>query len=287
MTVKMQNTYFVSVPPRSSGSELHAAIKDLAHCKPEVRLMAASMRFATPGEICGLRALVDYAATKADTVVFDCPARDDVHAYLTRMNFYAELPPNVDLSREVPPLRRRDHRTKLIELVRIRTPDDVERLMERVHHVADAHLRTGLAAVACATALGEVTANVLDHAGAPEGALVAAQTYKTTGFELAVIDLGAGIPTTLARNPAHRGLADIDALQRSLKDGVSGMEEPGRGSGLADLVKAVGRAGSASLRLGSGRGQLSVGLTKGNQRRHRMVPAVAVPGTWISLTLEA
>ncbi len=287
MTVKMQNTYRVSVPPRSSGAELHAAITDLAQHQPEVRLMAASMSFATPGEICGLRALVDYAATRADSVVFDCPASGDVHGYLARMNFYAELPHNVVLSREAPPVHRRDRRTKLIELIRIQTPDDIERLMERVHQVADAHLGTGLAAVACATALGEVTANVLDHAGTPEGALVAAQRYKTTGLELAVVDLGAGIPTTLARNPAHRGLADIDALQRSLKDGVSGIEESGRGSGLADLVKAVGRAGTASLRLGSGHGQLSVGWNNGLQRRNRMVPGITVPGTWITLTLEA
>ncbi len=286
MTVKMQNTYWVSVPPRSSGAELHAAIADLGAHQPEVRLMAASMSFATPGEICGLRALVDYAADRADTVIFDCPASAHVPGYLARMNFYTALPPNVVLSREAPPLRRRDRRTKLIELVRIRTPEDVERLMERVHQVADAHLGTGLAAVACATALGEVTANVLDHAGTPDGALVAAQRYKTTGLELAVIDLGAGIPTTLARNPAHRGLPDIDALQRSLKDGVSGIEEPGRGSGLADLVKAVGRAGTASLRLGSGRGQLTMGWINGHQRRNRMVPGVAVPGTWITLTLE-
>jgi hypothetical protein len=287
MTVKMQNTYFVSVPPRSSGAELHAAIAALADHQPEVRLMASSMSFATPGEICGLRALVDHAAARADTVIFDCPASADVHGYLARMNFYAGLRENVVLSRAAPPLRRRDRRTKLIELVRIRTADDVMRLMHRVHEVADAHLGTGLAAKACAIALGEVTANVLDHAGTPDGALVAAQRYKSTGLELAIVDLGVGIPTTLARNPAHRGLPDIDALERSLRDGVSGIEEPGRGAGLADLVKAVGRAGTASFRLGSGRGQLSVGWTNNRQRRNRIVPGVAIPGTWITLTLEA
>src|SRR6266508_314722 len=40
------------------------SIADLGAHQPEVRLMAASMSFATPGEICGLRALVDYAAEK-------------------------------------------------------------------------------------------------------------------------------------------------------------------------------------------------------------------------------
>jgi anti-sigma regulatory factor (Ser/Thr protein kinase) len=287
MTVKLQKTYWVSVPPRSSGAELHAAIADLSARVPEVRLMAASMNFATPGEICGLRALLDYAAKRADRVMFDCPADTNVHAYLARMDFYVHLPTNVVLSQPAPTIRRRDRRSKLIELVRIRNSDDVEALMDRVHRVAGSHLGTGPAAAACAVAVGEAAANVLDHAGTPEGALVAAQRYKSTGLELAVVDLGDGIPTTLARNPAHRGLQDLDAVECSLKDGVSGIDEPGRGAGLADIVKAVGRAGAASLRLGSGRAQLSVGWTNGRQRRNRIVPGCQVPGTWIALTLEA
>lgn len=249
--------------------------------------MAASMSFATPGEICGLRALVDYAAERADQVTFECPSAADIHAYLARMDFYAQLPANVVLSRPAPTIRRRDRRTKLIELVRIRTSDDVEALMARVHRVAKSHLGTGLAAAACAVAVGEAAANVLDHAGTPEGALVAAQRYESTGLELAVVDLGDGIPTTLARNPAHRGLPDVDAVERSLNEGVSGIDEPGRGAGLADVVRAVGRAGSAALRIGSGRAQLSVGWTNGRQRRSRIVPGCSVPGTWIALTLEA
>jgi hypothetical protein len=287
MTVKTQKTYMVSVPPRSSGAELHFAISDMADDPSEVRLMAGSTSFATPGEICGLRALVDYAAERAESVFFDCPRGDGVHNYLARMDFYAGLPSNVVISREAPRLRRRDRRNSLIELIRIRTPEEVQRLMGRVHRVAKAHLGSGAAAVACATALGEATANVLDHAGIPQGALVAAQRYEATGgLELAVVDLGTGIPTTLAHNPAHQGLTDIQALERSLEDGVSGIDEPGRGAGLFELVKAVGRAGTASLRLGSGRGQLSVGWMNGERRTNRNVPSVAVPGTWIALTLE-
>lgn len=248
--------------------------------------MAGSMTFATPGEICGLRALLDHAAQRADQVTFDCPGDADVHVYLARMDFYANLPTNVVLSRPAPSIRRRDRRSKLIELVRIRTPENVEALMGRVHRVAESHLGTGPAATACAVAVGEAVANVLDHAGTPEGALVAAQRYESTGLELAVVDLGDGIPTTLARSPAHRGLEDLEAIERSLKDGVSRIDDPGRGAGLADVVRAVGKAGTASLRIGSGRAQLSVGWTTGRQRRNRIVPGSAVPGTWIALTLE-
>lgn len=97
MTVQPENAYWVSVPPRSSGTEIHAAIADLRDHRREVRLMAGSLRFATPREICGLRALVDHAAERADRVVFDCPIDADVHGYLARMNFYGQLPANVAL----------------------------------------------------------------------------------------------------------------------------------------------------------------------------------------------
>jgi anti-sigma regulatory factor (Ser/Thr protein kinase) len=287
MTVKVQNTYYVSVPPRSAGTAIHAAIADLDSHRRQVNLMAASMSFATPAEICGLRALVEYAAERADTVFFDCPSADDVHRYLARVDFYEKLPGNVALSRPVPGLRRKDRRSQLIELVRVRSAGDVEHLMERVHRVAGAHLGTGPAAIACATAIGEATSNVLDHAESRNGAFVAAQRYTaTTGLEVAIVDLGVGIPVTLARNPAHRGLSDLTAVQRSLQNGVSRITDPGRGTGLAELVKAVGRAGTASLRIGSRRAQLTIGWRGGCERQQATAPACPVPGTWIAVTLE-
>lgn len=232
MSVKTQNTYMVSVPPRSSGSHIHAAIADLDGSQDEVRLMAGSLTFVTPRETCGLRALVDHAAAHADRVEFDCPANADVHRYLERVDFYEELPANVELSLPRPQLGRWDRSEQLIELVRIRSSDDVEQLMNRVSRVAAGQVGPGHVAKTFATAIGAATENVVDHAGSPIGALVAAQRYQTTGLELAVVDLGEGIPTTLARNPDHRGLGDLAAVERSLEEGVSGVsstDDGGRG----------------------------------------------------------
>lgn len=286
MSVKSQNTYMVSVPPRSSGSHIHAAIAALAEPQEEVRLMAGSLTFVTPREICGLRALIDHAAANADRVEFDCPIKSDVHCYLERVDFYKDLPENVELSRDRPRLGRWDRREQLIELVRIRSTEEVEQLMDRAWQVAKGQVGPGRVAKAFATAIGAATENVVDHARSPIGALVAAQRYTRTGLELAVVDLGEGIPTTLGRNPAHRGLGDLEAVERSLEDGVSSVGDAERGIGLWDLVGAVGRGENATLGIGSGRADLTLSWQRGRPTRNRATPACAIPGTWIWVRLE-
>ena len=117
-------------------NEFHAAIAALDEPHDEVQLMAGSMDFVTPREICGLRALVDHAAAHAEKVVLDCPTNSDVHIYLERLDFYARLPANVELTRARPQLQRRDRQGQLIELTRIRSTEDVEDLMDRVSKAA-------------------------------------------------------------------------------------------------------------------------------------------------------
>jgi hypothetical protein len=287
MAVNTQNTYTVSIPPRSLGSEMHLAIAALDDHHQVVYILAEGAQFYTPREICALRALLDHAGATSGRVVFHCPTNADVHRYLSRMDFYEGLPRNIQLTVPVPALRRRDRRGRLIEVVRIRTADDVEALMDRVWEVAKAKYGTGSVAKACATAIAAATENTLDHAQSPIGALVSAQTYtRSGGLELAVVDLGCGIPATLSGNPAHAGLSDLDALERALEDGVSSATEAGRGAGLAELVRGIGRVGTASLRIASGRAELNMGWQGGQERRNRTVPAYTVRGTWIAVRLE-
>lgn len=282
MAVKTPKAYTVSVPPRSGGAEFHAAIAALEERHDEVWLMAGSMDWVTPSEICGLRAVVEYAAMQSAAVHLDCPTNGDVHSYLERADFYDDLPGNVQLSRPRPSVRRKSHQEKLIELTRIRTRDDVEQLMDRVSKVAQKQISSRSLAKALTTAIGEATENVLDHAESPIGALVAAQRYRSTGLELAVIDLGNGIPTTLARNPRYAQLSHLQALDRALKDGVSSTCEAGRGAGLWELARTIQRAGDSTLRLGSGLGELALSWRAGRCRRSAVIPQHAISGTWIS-----
>jgi anti-sigma regulatory factor (Ser/Thr protein kinase) len=248
--------------------------------------MAASLEFATPREICGLRALVDHASGHAEHVMFDCPNSDDVHRYLTRMDFYANLPLNVALSRDVPVLHRQDRRRNLIELRRISTADDLETLLDRVWVVAQEQFGAGSLAKACAIAIGAATENVLDHAGSPAGALVAAQRYKSTGLELCVVDIGHGIPFTLRRNPEYADLTDVEAVARALDDGVTGTGAPGRGAGLNELVRTISRAGDAALSIQSAQASLQLTCRLGNRQIRQLTPQCPVPGTWLSVRLQ-
>lgn len=283
--MKPQIPYTVSVPPQMATAEIPVWIDGIDRRRDEVHVMAGSLAFTTPADLCGLRALLDHAARHAATVYFDCPTSGDVHRYLTRMNFYEDLPGNVLLSRSVPQLRRKDRKERLVELSRINCVDDVEPFIGRAWEVTKGQLGSGPLAKACATALGAATENVLDHARSPIGALVAAQRYNN-GLELAVVDLGLGIPTTLRREPKYAGLSDLEAVERALDDKVTSTGKDGRGAGLYELVSAVGRAGNSTLVIRSGRAHLTTSVRSRIKDMQRATPSSPVPGTWISVRLQ-
>jgi hypothetical protein len=286
VSMKAQKAMSISIPPSRSAAEIQAAIAGLREPHDVVHVMAGSAEFLTPRETCGLRALIDHAASLVDEVVFHCPVNQDVHGYLGRVNFYENLAENVRLTRRPPQQRRWDRRDQLIEVVRVRTADDVEALADRVWDVAKAHCGSGRTAKAFATAIAAATENVIDHARSPIGALIAAQRYANRGLELAVVDLGLGIPATLRANRVYTCLTDLGAVERALEDGVSSVPDDGRGAGLAELVHGVARAGDATLRVSSGQAELTLGWTSRRQRPNRAALHPAAPGTWISVRLD-
>jgi hypothetical protein len=284
VTVKSQNTYPVSIPPHPTGVELHRAIAEIDGTQDRVHVMAASLTFVTPRELCGLRALLDVAARHVDVVHFDCPNALDVHRHLERMHLYRDLPDNVVLSSPRPKTRAKERRTNLIELCRIDCNDDVGQLPSRVWRVAHDQLGNPAIAKACATAFESAIENVIDHAQSPIGALVAAQRYQKVGLDLAVVDIGVGIPTTLRRKAEYQSLSDLDAVQKALEDKVTCTKEEFRGAGLMDLVAKVKNAGSSTLVVQSGRAHVALGANDADVQL--LIPALAVPGTWISLRLK-
>jgi hypothetical protein len=288
MKTQIANSHLISVPPRPGASALHAALVDLDGCHDEeIQVIARGLTFATPRELCGLRAVVERAAVVAERVHLDCPANDHLHRYLERMDLYRDLPDNVTLSRRRPRLRRRVRDGELVELVSISTLEDVDLLDTRVAKVAEGQVGPGSVARALVTAVAAAAENAVHHAASPFGALVAAQSYKRTGLELAVVDIGDGIPATLARNPKFAGLSDIQAVERALEDHVSCVREPGRGAGLWEFVRDVSRGGNATLGIASGHADLRISWSDGAETRNATTARQPVPGTWIWVRLEA
>lgn len=278
-------SYVLSVPPSDGHTVVPGAVAALGSCK-RLEVMAGSLAFATPLDLCALRAMVDHAADICDSVFIDCPVTADVNNYLARMNFYEGIPANVELSRAVPVLRRTDRSTRLIEVCRVQSCDDVQRLEESVWAVAQPHFGTGPMARACVSVIAAATENVLDHAKSPVGAIVAAQNYRHSGLRLAVVDLGLGIPETLRYRAEYQRLADVDAVKRSLEDGVTSTGEPGRGAGLAEIIASARRTKNSTLLIQSGRAKFTLACSQGNARTHSARPGISTPGTWISLVLD-
>ena len=283
--MKPQKTATISVPPRLPAEEIDRAVAELDGTYESVSVMAGSLSFTTPMDLCGLRAFIEHAAIRADTVLFDCPSSGEVSRYLSRMDFYRDLPPNVRLSATPPTVRRTDRRQNLIELTRIRDVADVQNFMARASDIAHAHFGERPVANACAVALGAATENVIEHAESMIGALAAAQTYES-GLELAVVDLGIGIPTTLRRNPRFSTLSDLEALEEALKYGVSSSGDLNRGIGLHELISSVQAAGDSTLVLRSGYAHITISNRQPRPSLQRKTPGYFVPGTWIAVRMD-
>jgi len=286
VTVKPVKTYTLSIPPKVCYAVVPDAVAGLDESYARLDVMAGSLAFARPLDLCALRALIDLGAMRCDTVFVDCPVMLEVHNYLGRMNFYKDMPGNVELSRQLPALRRNDLSMRLIELRRLESSDDVQRLEESVWAVAQPRFGSGPMAKACVSVIAAATENVLDHAKSPVGAMVAAQAYNRSGLEVAVVDLGLGIPTTLRSRPEYRTLTDVEAVEKALQDRVTSTGEEGRGAGLAEIISSAQRTRNSTLVIQSGSAQYTVSCTDGTARIHSTRPGRPTPGTWISLTLK-
>jgi hypothetical protein len=108
--------------------------------------------------------------------------------------------------------------------------------------------------------LSEVCQNIIEHAEA--GGWVATQTYnwsKKLGRKvvvIAVMDLGIGFRSSLAGTHASRydRWHDAAALEAAFMHGQTRFHDPGRGQGIQQIRKQVGRwGGRISIRSGSAR----------------------------------
>ena len=69
--------------------------------------------------------------------------------------------------------------------------------------------------------VSELLRNVLEHAEAPNGAIVAAQYYaKTKRVSIGIVDTGVGIKKTI--NRSHSAWTDAEALRLALTPGITG-----------------------------------------------------------------
>jgi len=180
------------------------------------------------------------------------------------------------------------------------TRSQAEGLLECQHFVDDDDLRPVTKAIldaiasktelddqayyALDTCLSELLENVIFHAdAAPHGGVAAVQAFKNE-LEVAIVDLGVGIPTSLAKNPDYAELAqrdDLTAVQTALEPNVTSTPWRNRGWGLAFTELLLGlNEGHMTIRSEAGY------VLRGSKNADKLVPDQPLPGTLVAMRIK-
>jgi len=156
-------------------------------------------------------------AAKGLTVPIGAVSIDDITAksggYFERMKLFEMLRVNSGIR-----VSESDPSGRFVPLSQIRTAEEQTRFITDV--IPLLHLQPEQAE-AIRYILSELIRNVLEHASAADGAIVAAQYHKKSNtIRIGIADTGVGIRTTI--NRSHRAWTDMDALKLALTPGITG-----------------------------------------------------------------
>lgn len=226
---------------------------------------ARRLRWVDPYGMLGLLALGEAAGRSGEKPRFQLPESSDVVSYLGRMAFFRRAADIYEVhggGRKQPD----GPSDVLLEITPVTSHEDVHRIVDRVNERALAILTRQLdyplkEAFQFSVMLSELCQNIIEHAEA--GGWVATQTYNWARrlgrkvVSIAVMDLGVGFYGSLASEHAGRygeRWSHASALEAAFIHGLTRFHDPGRGQGLQQIRKQVGRwNGKISIRSGTAR----------------------------------
>lgn len=144
---------------------------------------------------------------------------DDINAtsghYLQRMGLFKMV--GIDETRQIV---EHDPSGRFVPLTMIKTATEQTQFITDIMPLL--HLdKAPEQAEAIRYVVSELLRNVLEHADAANGAIVAAQYYpKTNRIGIGIVDTGVGIKSTI--NHAHRAWTDAEAIKLALTPGITG-----------------------------------------------------------------
>lgn len=129
--------------------------------------------------------------------------------------------------------------------------------------------------------LSELAENVFFHAATPHGGFAAAQPFAKE-IEVAIVDLGVGIATSLAQNPeyADEVTDDLTAIKAAVRPTVTATPGRNSGYGLA-FTRFLLDINKGRLIVRSGHGYLQEGAS-----RVERIDEYPLPGTLVALRLR-
>ncbi len=228
---------------------------------------ARALRWVDPYGMLGLLAAAEVAGRGGDRPVLQLPQAAEVLSYLGRMRFFDHAEELFEMHGS--PRRGRGGEAAsdvLLEITPIREYHDVHAAVDRVNARAIEILTHQLhyptkEAWQFGSMLSEVCQNILEHSQAT--GWVATQTYSRIPqldrrvVKIGVVDLGIGFKGSLAGAHAARfgdRWGDAAALEAAFIHGLTRFHDPGRGQGLKQIRKQVGRwGGKVSIRSGTAR----------------------------------
>jgi hypothetical protein len=258
----------VSLPASLDERTFDSVVRGIEGDPSERRLFDAThMRWADPYGMIGLLAVATVAGRTADKPILRLPENPDVTSYMTRMGFFDHATELFEIHGTRARARAEGPAPVLLEITAIRSHGDVHTVVDLVNDRGMAILTQDLKypvreAFQFSVVLSEVCQNIIEHA--ETGGWVATQTYtwkKRLGGRrvvvIAVMDLGVGFKASLAGTHATRypgRWSDATALEAAFLHGQTRFHDPGRGQGLQQIRKQVGRwNGRVSIRSGSAR----------------------------------
>ncbi|HEX2092204.1 MAG TPA: ATP-binding protein [Longimicrobiaceae bacterium] len=260
-------TRVLVVPPRLDDAAFDTLVAGAAEAEDErVLIDARHVRWADPYGMIGLLALGETLRKDGVGPLLQLPQSSEVLSYLTRMGFMHEAAGIFEMP--APPRTRGGKESSvLLEITRIQSHEDVHGVIDvlnesRISTILAEHLNYSRAdAIGFSMLLSEVSQNIIEHADAP--GWVGIQIYsKLRRLDrkvavIAVMDLGVGFRGSLAKEHAARfgdRWGDYTALEAAFLHGITRFRDPGRGQGLKQIRRKVGRwGGKIAIRSGTAR----------------------------------
>ncbi len=260
-------TTILAVPPSLDDASIEQVLTPLAALAPDAKILvdARHVRWASPYGLCTLLTL---AQSRPVPPQFLAPEADETASYWARTGFFKHVERLYEPVRPLPRSRAGDSHV-LLEITEVGRHGDVQAVVQRVQDRAATIMHDTLgfpvsSAMGFAMVLSESCQNIVEHAGT--SGWVAVQTYqwrKRLGRKvvtIAVCDAGVGFRRSYEQShgrPASDRWDDGSALELAILKGASRFRDPGRGQGLPNIRKYMGRWG-AKLSVRSGTARLSV-----------------------------
>lgn len=259
-------TRVITVPQTLNDDAFEALLAQLGGRGEKLLLDARHVRFADPYGMLGLLAIGEHLREGGARPILHLPQSPAVMTYFTRMGFTRLAEQVFDVHDA--PRGRPGEAGVLLPITGIGSHEDVHGVVDELNDGRISKLLSDQLGYSPADAVGfsmllsEVSQNIIEHADAP--GWVAIQTYNWERHRLrrrvaiiAVMDLGVGFKGSLEREHAARfgdRWGDATALEAAFIHGTTRFRDPGRGQGLKQIRKKVGRwGGKIAIRSGTAR----------------------------------